>query len=88
MFERVVLKFDGQCHEWSVSELDMPIEHATDVQVLNGVHQKLASMGISADNLSGYVVDPPESERLSDMHEGKIVLNIRPHATWARRAKR
>lgn len=77
MFDKVTMKFDGRFYEWPVSELDMPADAATDSHVLAAVQTKLG-----VESLSGYVVDPPQSERLAGQHDDKTVLNVRPTATY------
>lgn len=82
MFEKVIIKYNGRSHEWPVAELDLPSEQITDSHVLAAVTQRLDSEGVAVHSLTGYSVDPPESERLSGQHEGKTVLNVRPTATF------
>lgn len=81
-FNRVTIKYDGQFHEFDITDMDIPLDGATDQQVLSATRQKLEEGGIAVSNFNGYVVDPPQAERLSGLHDGKSVLNIRPTATY------
>lgn len=82
MFDRVTMKYDGNYYEWSVNELDMPVEGATDDQIKTAALGRLMLNGVASANLNEYIVDPPQLERLSGMHNDKIVLNIRPTALY------
>lgn len=66
MFEKVLLKYDGELKEIEVSELDMDPEHATDAQITTAVARHL-----EVDSLNEYVVE-----------RGDTVINMRPTATF------
>lgn len=64
MFEKVLVKYDGELKEIPVAELDMDPEQATDAEVRTAVERHL-----DIDSLSEYVVE-----------RGDTVLNLRPTA--------
>lgn len=71
MYDKVLLKVDGEVQEISVSELDMDPVHATDAQILTAVveHPSVADRGVTS--LNEYVVE-----------RGETVVNLRPTATF------
>ena len=66
MYDRVLLKYDGELKEIEVSELDMDPEHATDAEITTAVARHL-----DVDSLNEYVVE-----------RGETVINMRPTATF------
>lgn len=66
MFEKVLLKYDGELREIEVSELDMDPEHATDAEITTAVARHL-----EVDSLNEYVIE-----------RGDTVINMRPTATF------
>lgn len=86
MFEKVSVKFSGEYFEFSVSELDVDPNNLNDsslkLAVASMIRDVFANRGqsIPLPNLNGFVVDPPEDERLQGMHNDKTVLNLRPSA--------
>lgn len=66
MFEKVLLKFDGELQEIPVSDLDMDPEHATDEEITTAVARHL-----NVDSLNEYVVE-----------RGDTVINMRPTAVF------
>ena len=75
--ERVTIKYDGQYSEFQAGDLDMSPTNPSDAEATTAV---IAQLDI--DNLTGYVVDPPETERNSGQHDDKTVLNVRPTASY------
>lgn len=82
MFEKLTIKYNGEYHEFPVIDLDMSADLATDAHIISAVTSQLRENNDQSVNLSGYVVDPPESERLAGQHNDKTVLNIRPTAVY------
>ena len=78
--ETVTIKYDGEFHEFSVSDLDLTPDNPTDNDVKTAIIARLDLSGLSS--LDGFVVDPPEAERTAGSHAEKTVLNIRPTATY------
>lgn len=66
MFEKVLLKYDGELKEISVAELDMDPQAATDAEIRVAVERHL-----EVDSLSEYVIE-----------RGDTVLNMRPTASF------
>lgn len=66
MFEKVLVKYDGQLREISVDELDMDPESASDADIRLAVERHL-----EVDSLSEYVVERADT-----------VINLRPTATF------
>ncbi len=66
MFEKVLLKYDGELREIPVAELDMDPEQATDEQIRTAVERHL-----EVDSLAEYVIE-----------RGDTVLNMRPTAAF------
>lgn len=66
MFEKVLVKYDGQLREIPVAELDMDPEAVSDAEILLAVERHL-----EVDSLSEYVVE-----------RGETVLNLRPTASF------
>lgn len=66
MFEKVLVKYDGQLREVSVSELDMDPENATDQEIRTAVEQFL-----DIDTLAEYVVERTDT-----------IINLRPTAIY------
>lgn len=81
-FSRVTIKYNGEFHEFDLTDMDIPLEGATDQQILTATREHLEGRGVTVSNFNGYVVDPPQAERLSGLHDDKTVLNIRPTATY------
>ncbi len=93
-FERITIKHDGVYREWGnqehpLDELDIALAESgmelmpriTDEQVMTAISISLGGDGTPVD-LSNFVIDPPESERLAGQHDEKTVLNLRPPATF------
>jgi hypothetical protein len=86
MFEKVSVKFSGEYFEFSVSDLDVDPNNLNDSSLKQAVAVKIRDVysdrgqSIALPNLNGFVVDPPEDERLQGMHNDKTVLNLRPSA--------
>lgn len=66
MFEKVLLKFDGEVQEIAVGDLDMDPVHASDSDIRTAVARHL-----EIDSLSEYVVE-----------RGETVINLRPTASY------
>jgi len=81
-FEKVAIKYDGRYEEAVLSELDLANPGSpTDSELKTALAVELDSRGFDSPDLSGYVVDPPENERVdSDL----TILQIRPSATYAK----
>ena len=77
--ERVTIKYNGEFHEFQSDALDINPSNPTDSAVMAAV---MGALG--AHDLTGFVVDPPETERQQGSHETKTVLNIRPTAVYGR----
>ena len=73
----VRIKYDGELHEFQASNLDMGTTNPSDNEVIASV-----MVALDTDGLTGYVVDPPESERNAGNHDDKVVLDVRPSATY------
>lgn len=85
---KITIKYNGQYVEFPQTEggfdvltdqLDINPTNPTDAAVLSAVQGALG-----AQSLAGFVVDPPESERMAGSHDAKTVLNIRPTAQYGR----
>ena len=94
-FERITIKHDGVYREWGnesnpLNSLDIALAESgtelqaniTDEQVITAISVELAGEDESPVDLSNFVVDPPEAERLAGQHDDKTVLNLRPPATF------
>lgn len=66
MFEKVLVKYDGELKEIPIADLDIDPVQATDAQIRTAVEQHL-----NVDSLSEYVVE-----------RGETVLNLRPTASF------
>jgi len=66
MFNKVLLKYDGELHELNVADLDMDPSEATDAEVRTAVERHL-----EVDSLAEYVIE-----------RGDTVLNMRPTASF------
>lgn len=66
MFEKVLLKYDGELREIPVSELDMDPTEATDQEIRTAVERHL-----EVESLGEYVIE-----------RGETVLNMRPTASF------
>lgn len=82
--EKVTIKYNGISYEFPEQEagfntltdqLDLNPNNPTDAQVFNAV-----CAALQVPSLDGFVIGPPESERLAGQHDSKTVLNIRPPA--------
>lgn len=82
MFDRITIKYSGHYKEWPLSDLDISSENPSDEEIRDAVMLRLDHDGLPVTALDGYVVDPPEEERLAGQHNDKTVLNIRPSATY------
>ncbi len=66
MFEKVLLKYDGELRELLVSDLDIDPQVATDAEIRTAVERHL-----EVDSLNEYVIE-----------RGDTVINMRPTATF------
>lgn len=79
MFETLAISYDGRYITRPVGELDMDPNHPSDEQVKAAARSVLSQEGYADANLSGFVVDPPEADRATGVHN-VAVLNLRPTA--------
>lgn len=75
--QTVTIKYNGEYHEFQAADLDMSQTNPADREVLNAIMVRL-----NINDLTGFVVDPPENERNLGQHDTKTVLNVRPTATY------
>lgn len=66
MYEKVLIKYDGQVREIPVNELDMDPETASDTDIRTAVAQHL-----DAGSLSEFVVERADT-----------IINLRPSASY------
>jgi hypothetical protein len=91
MFRRVTVKHAGRYWDFPIDELDLDAERPVDVDIKTAMSQRIATdlaaeQGVEAatvlPDLAGFVIDPPEAERLAGQHGEKEVLSIRPVAEY------
>lgn len=91
MFNRVTAKYNGRYFDYPIDELDLDRERPVDDDIRTALAQRIATDiaaetgGEPADNLpnfAGFVVDPPQVERLEGQHDDKEVLSVRPSAEY------
>jgi hypothetical protein len=86
VIDKVTIKYNGQYIEFP--ERDKGFETLTDQLDINPNNPSDAAVtaavmgALGANSLSGFVIDPPETERMAGQHDTKTVLNIRPTATY------
>lgn len=93
MFQRVTAKYNGRYFDFPIGELDVNREQPMDVDIRTAMAQRIA-MFLSAElggepvdhlpALAGFVVDPPQEERMNGMHSDKEVLSVRPSAEYGK----
>jgi hypothetical protein len=91
MFQRVTAKYNGRYFDFPLTGMDLDPEQPVDADILTALAQRIA-VDVAAEkdedpadhlpNFAGFVVDPPQDERLAGQHAAIEVLSVRPPAPY------